>query len=59
MHVMSASMDPVSQSIQHSQSDLRIAAGAVGILFMIGLLACYLPARRSGRVDPVIALRQE
>ena len=59
MHVMSASMDPVSQSIQHSQSDLRIAAGAVGILFMIGLLACYLPARRSGRVEPVIALRQE
>jgi len=57
--VMSASMDPVSQSIQHSQSDLRIAVGALGILFMVGLLACYLPARRAGRVDPVIALRQE
>ena len=59
MHVMSASMDPVSRSIQHSQSDLRIAAGALGILFMVGLFACYFPARRSGRVDPVIALRQE
>jgi predicted permease len=59
MRVMAASMDPVAQSIQHSQSDLRIAAGAMGILVMVGLSACYLPARRSGRVDPVVALRQE
>jgi len=59
MHVMAASMDPVAQTIQHSQSDLRIAAGALGILVMVGLSACYLPARRSARVDPVVALRQE
>jgi ABC-type antimicrobial peptide transport system permease subunit len=58
MHVMEASMDPVAQSIQHSHSDLRIAAGALGILVLVGLSACYLPARRSGRVDPVVALRQ-
>jgi len=59
MHVMAASMDPVAQTIQHSQSDLRIAAGALGILVMVGLSACYLPARRSARVDAVVALRQE
>jgi putative ABC transport system permease protein len=59
MRVMAASLDPVAQSIQHSQSDPRIATGAVGILVMVGLSACYLPARRSGRVDPVTALRQE
>jgi predicted permease len=59
MHVMAANMDPVAQSIQHSRSDLRIAAGALGILVLVGLSACYLPARRSGRVDPVVALRQE
>jgi ABC-type antimicrobial peptide transport system permease subunit len=52
-------MDPVAQGIQHSQADLRVAAGATGILLMLGLSTCYLPARRSGRVDPVIALRQE
>ncbi len=59
MHVMAASMDPVAQSIQHSRSDLRIAAGALGVLVAVGLSACYLPARRSARVDPVVALRQE
>jgi predicted permease len=59
MRVMAASMDPVAQSIQHSQSDLRIAAGALGVLVMVGLLACYLPARQSGRVDPVVALRHD
>jgi predicted permease len=59
MHVMAANMDPVAQSIQHSRSDLRIAAGALGVLVAVGLSSCYIPARRSERVDPIVALRQE
>ena len=59
MHGLAANMDPVAQSIQHSRADLRIPAGALGILAMVGLLACYLPARRYARVDPVVALHQE
>jgi putative ABC transport system permease protein len=44
-------------SVRSSEPVLLI--GAPLLLAGLALLACYLPARKSMKIDPVVALRQE
>jgi predicted permease len=48
-----------SQTTAHATTDPVLLIGAPLLLAFMALLACYVPARRSTRIDPVIALRQE
>jgi putative ABC transport system permease protein len=49
----------VTQLFDVSPTDPAVLAAAVGTLAAVSAVACFIPAFRATRVDPVIALRSE
>ena len=42
-----------------SPMDGPVLLGALLVVFVVSIAACYAPARRATRIDPIVALRWE
>ena len=59
LRVLNSWLDALAQATATSASDPALLIGAPLASAVLTMLACYLPARRSLRIDPATALREE
>jgi len=48
-----------AQLYKTSPHDPLTLAAAVGLLFVVGFCACWIPARRAAKVSPLVAMTSE
>jgi predicted permease len=57
--MLSAVTDIFSESLMIGTNDPRLLLGAPLLLATLAMLACYVPARRAAKIDPLRAVREE
>jgi predicted permease len=57
--LLSALINIFAESFKVGTNDPRLLVGAPLLLAALAMLACYVPARRAAKIDPLKALRQE
>jgi ABC-type antimicrobial peptide transport system permease subunit len=52
-------VEALAETTRTTLTDPLLLLGGPGLLLVLALFACYVPARRSTRIDPMIAFRSE
>lgn len=59
VRMLSALTSIFVEAFNVATNDPRLVVGAPLLLASLAMLACYIPARKSSKIDPVVTLREE